>query len=212
MLPLSATVIEQKNLMGSTEPVIMLLELVVPSLVDPIRLARNNEDVTWNTVLYQAFPWTIDDIADSADGEIPQVNIQIANASRAIEKYLIDYDVWLKLNSHVPIVATISIVSTADLLNATPIASFEFEVSHFNANAKTATFFLTQKNIYALRFPPNRAVRKCRWKFGSVQCGVTPTAGQTCNKTLTDCRAYNNEGQFGGFPSIGGGLEKVISE
>lgn len=212
MIPISATVIEHKNQLSTNDPVVLLLQLDVPSLVDPIRLARNNEDVVWNTFTYQAFPFTIDDLNDTADGEIPEVSIKLANASRAIEKYLIDYDYWLKLNTHIPIVATISIVSTADLANTTPVASFEFEVSHFQTNSEVATFFLVQKNIYALRFPPNRAVRKCRWKFGSVQCGVVPGVGEICNKTLTACRGYNNETRFGGFPSIGGNLEKVIDE
>lgn len=212
MLPLSSIVIDQKNSLGSSDPIILLLKLTIPSLVAPIRLTRNNEDVTWQTATWQAFPWTIDDITENATGEVPQVVIQLANTSRVIEAYITEYDVWLKLNSHQPIIAEIIIVSTADLANTTPIASFEFEVSHFNTNATTASFYLTQKNIYLLRFPPDRITRRCRWKFGSVQCGVTPLVGQTCNKTLSACRGYNNSVRFGGYPSVGGKLEKVTNE
>lgn len=212
MLPLSSTVIDQKNDLHSTDAIILLLELDIPSVIDPLRLARNNSDVSWNGHTWVAFPFDMDEINDTTTGEIPQVAIQIANASRAIEAYLIEYDTWLKLNSHRPIIATIRIVSTADLVNTTPVASFVFEVSHFKTTAATATFFLAQKNIYSLRFPPNRASRKCRWRFGSVECGVVALPGQTCNKTLSDCRSFSNSVRFGGFPSVGGALEKVYVE
>ena len=89
---------------------------------------------------------------------------------------------------------------------------FEFKVSSFYTNATEAVFMLTQDNVYLLRFPPNKLIRRCRFKFGSLECGYTPIAGQVCNKTLTACRSYNNSERFGGYPSVGGGFERVISE
>lgn len=201
MLPLSAIVIETKNDISSNESMIVLLKLDVPSLVDPIYIARNNENITWNTVEWISFPFDIDDVNDDISGEVPEVSIKIANASRTIEQYLIEYDLWLKANSHIPVTATIYVINTADIANNTPIVSYEFEVSSFNTDAEWAYFRLTFKNFYNMRFPKNRMMRNsCRWKFGSAECGHTIVGNETCNKTLTDCKSYNNSLRYGGFP------------
>lgn len=212
MLSLSSTVIDQKNDLGSTEPIVVALQLDIPSLTEPIRLVRNNENITWNSEVWQAFPFNLDEITEQASGEVQQLALSVANASRVMKYYISEYDTWLKLNAHQPIIARLYIISIADIANETPIKMFEFKVSSFTSNATQVVFNLVQDNIYILKFPPNKLSRKCRFKFGSVECGVTPTTGQVCNKTLSDCRVYNNSTRFGGFPSIGGKLEKVINE
>lgn len=212
MINLSSAVIEQKNDLSSTESILILLELDIPSLSEKIKLVRNNEDVLWNGSNWQSFPFDLDEISEASAGEIPQLSIRIANASRVIEKYLTDYDQWLKLNFHKQIIATIYLIATSDIANNSPIKSYEFEVSSFYTNAREAVFNLTQKNIYAMQFPNNRITRKCRFKFGSVECGLNVLDGQSCNKTLSDCRRFNNSIRFGGFPSVGGKMDKTIND
>lgn len=211
-LTLSNVVIETKNDISTNESMILLLKLDIPSLVDPIYLSRNNENVTWNSQTWIAFPFEIDEISESATTETPEINITLANASRAIESYLIEYDQWLKNNPHQPVIATLYVINTVDILNTTPIVDYAFEVSSFNTNAETATFRLTFQNFHYKRFPKNRILRNsCRWKFGSAECGYTPTAGQTCDKTLGTCKSYNNSARFGGFPSVGGQFKKIYT-
>lgn len=212
MLSLSDIVIETKNDISSTESMIVLLKLDVPSLVDPIYLARNNENVTWDSIEWLTFPFDIEDLKDDATGEVPEVSIKIANASRVIERYLLDYDAWLKQNPHESVIATIYVINTVDIANTEPIVSYEFEVSSFSTDALWANFTLTFKNFYNMRFPKNRIMRNsCRWKFSSTECGYTPIGSETCNKTLTDCKFYENSLRYGGFPSVGGKLQRLFT-
>jgi phage-related protein len=209
MLPLSSIVIDQKNSLGSTEAILVALELSIPSLSEPIYIVRNNEDITWNSHIWQSFPFSIDEISETASNEVPSIAITLANASRAMEMYISQYDIWLKQNSHQPIVATIHVLSTADLNNTSSILTMSFEISSFSSTAQAMTFNLTQKNLYIKSFPPNKITRKCHFKFGSTECGVI--TGGTCDKTLNDCRNHNNSFRFGGYPSVGGKLDKVYS-
>jgi len=212
MLSLSDIVIETKNDISSSESMIVLLQLDVPSLQDPIYLARNNEDITWNSIDWLTFPFDIDDLTDDTTGEVPEVSIKLGNASRVIEQYLLEYDLWLKANVHQAVIATLYIINTADIANNTPIVTYEFEVSSFNTDSEWAYFKLTFKNFYNMRFPKNRMMRNsCRWRFGSTECGYTIIGAETCNKTLTDCKNYDNSTRYGAFPSVGGELQRLFS-
>lgn len=208
MIPLSSIVIDQKNDLGSTESILIALELSIPSIAEPIYLVRNNENITWRGETWQSFPFSIDEISETSTNEVPSVAITLANASRAMELHIQQYDTWLKGNAHQPIIATIHVISTADLANTDSIKSMDFEISSFSSNATAVTFNLTQKNLYMKRFPPYQITRKCHFKFGSVECGVL--TGGTCNKTLADCERHLNSGRFGGYPSVGGKLDKVF--
>lgn len=211
MLPISSEVTQFKNDISSSESAILMLEIDIPNEPDPIRVCRNNEDVTWRTYLWQAFPFDIDDIKDDGSGEVPEFNIRVANASRAMEQYLQAYNLWLKENGIVPISVNLYVISTADLANTDPIVQYSLNVSKFESNAEQVTFTLSFENFYTRRFPHNMMMRNsCRWAFGSTECGYTPSVGETCNRTLTACRSYNNSTRFGAFPSVGGNLSKVF--
>lgn len=207
MITLSSNVIDHKNDLSSTEAFLIALELSIPSLETPIYLIRNNDNIIWRGITWQSFPFSIDEISETSSNEVPSVAITLANASRAMEMYVVQYDTWLKENAHQPIIGTIHVLSTADLDNTEAIRSISFEISSFNSTAQAMTFNLTQKNLYMKRFPPNALTRKCHFKFGSSECGIT--TGGMCNKTLPDCRRHNNSYRFGGYPSVGGTLEKV---
>lgn len=210
MLPLSPETITAKNDLASAESFIVLLEANIPGQTETMRLARNNEDVVWRTFTWQRFPFEIDDISEDGGGEVPQINIRVANASRVLERYLLEYDAYLKANGLAKITVSIHVVNTADLGNTDSIVTYNLNVASWKTDAKWATFTLSFENFYVKRFPRNRILRnQCRWKFGSTQCGYTPGAGETCNKTLNACRGYNNSQRFGGFPSVGGKLSKV---
>lgn len=209
MFSLSSIVIDQKNSIATDEAILIALELSIPSLTENIYLVRNNENITWNTNEYISFPFSIDEISETSTNEVPSISITLANASRALEMHISAYDAWLKQNAHEPIIATVIILSSADLANTEPILSMDFEVSSFSSTAEQVTFNLTQKNLYVNTFPPNKITRKCHFKFGSTQCGVL-TAG-TCDKSLANCKIHNNSVRFGGFPSVGGKLDKVYS-
>jgi len=207
MITLSSNVIDHKNDLSSTEAFLIALELSIPSLETPIYLIRNNENIVWRGITWQSFPFSIDEISETSSNEVPSVAITLANASRAMEMYVVQYDTWLKENAHQPIIGTIHVLSAADLDNTNSILTMSFEISSFNSTAQAMTFNLTQKNLYIKSFPPSKITRKCHFKFGSTECGIV--TGGACNKTLNDCRNHNNSFRFGGYPSAGGKLDKV---
>lgn len=209
MSTLSAAVIAHKNVIASTNPILIALELSIPSLDDPIYIVRNNENVTWRGITWQGFPFEIDDIEENSTGEVSSINITVANASAAMGIYIKQYDAWIKENVYEPIIATIHVISTSDLDNTDAILSIAFDVGYYTITATQVVFNLTQENIYTKKFPPHAITRRCRFKFGSEECGVVATIGQTCAKTLSACRAYENSVRFGGYPSVGGDLDKV---
>jgi len=207
---LSNNVIEHKNSLASDKEILLLLEINIPSIENPIYITNNNEDVTWNGETWQTLGFDIDDIVDESNNSIPEVNLKISNASRAMELYIIKYDIWLKQNPHQAIDTTLYIVSSADLANTTPIQSYSYEVSKYATDPEWATFTLSFGNLFIKRFPKNRITRNsCRWRFGSTECGYSIIGSETCNKTLSNCRSYNNSERFGAFPSVGGRLDKV---
>ena len=209
-MALSSNVIQHKNALASSDEILLLLEINIPSLVDPIYITNNNEDVTWNGENWISFGFTIDEISEDADNSVPEVNLMLPNANRAMEQYIIEYDLWLKQNPHQSIDTTLYIVSSADIANPVPIQSYSYEISKYSSNSQWVTFTLTFDNLFIKRFPKNRITRNsCRWKFGSTECGYTILGSETCNKTLTACRGFNNSGRFGAFPSVGGKLDKV---
>lgn len=211
MLPLSAQVIETKNQLATTEAFVLMLEAVIPGQTETLRVVANDEDLVWRTYTWQKFPFEIDEITDDGGGEVPEITIRVSNASRVMETYLLEYDAYLKTNGLAKIQVSLYVVNTSDLANTDPVVEFHLDVASWSADAQWATFVLAFENFYVKRFPRNRLLRVCRWQFGSTQCGVTPGPGQTCNKTLTDCRSYSNSPRFGGFPSVGGRLSKVYT-
>ena len=59
-------------------------------------------------------------------------------------------------------------------------------------------------NLYQLQFPPFiHSRRRCRWIFGSAECGYnTEVAGagfSTCNKTLENCEERGDDEVAQGF-------------
>jgi phage-related protein len=59
-----------------------------------------------------------------------------------------------------------------------------------------------QLGTYAQQIPFINYSPTCQWKkFKDEKCGYTGS-GITCDRTLTQCQAYNNVLNFGGHPSI----------
>ena len=84
------------NDLGGDSVLLVALKIVIPS-TPIIYLVRNGESVTFLGNEYQPFEFSIGEIT-SGKGETPQLQLQIDNTSRAIERYLIEYDTYLKIN------------------------------------------------------------------------------------------------------------------
>jgi len=197
---------QEKNKLGTDSVFLVLLEVHIPG-VPTVRITNNSEDVTWREEIWLSFPFEISDINEGANGEIPQWVITMDNRQRVMEKYLQDYDYYLKINGIEgnEIFCNCYITNSKDLANTEAIKEVYFELSQPTTTSEVATFTLTANSPFR-KYVPRRKYLKlfCAWKFKSVECGYTGT-GDTCDKGLVQCRAYGNSARFGGFPSVGFG-------
>lgn len=193
---------EEKNKLNTDSVFLIALEITIPDVVDPIKIVNNNEDIVWNGVTYQAFPFEIEEFSDNTAGEITEFQIKVGNANNIIGSYLRVYDAYVKNNGFEPIQVSMSVINTNNLSSATP------EIQHLTTLIKPSisyeqvTFTLGGVNAYNKTVHKKMYRNNCRFKFKSTQCGYSGSA-TTCNKTYSRCKELSNQTRFGGFPLIG---------
>jgi lambda family phage minor tail protein L len=200
---LSTQTITDKNALSTNAVFLVLLEIQIPD-TPIVRLVNNTEDITWDSELWQNFPFTLEDISQGTDGSVPSWVIKISNVNRAIEQYLQQYDLYLKQNGidGNEITCIIRVVNSKDLGNTEPITEHTAILNQPTTDPQWATFKLSAKSPYNKQFPPRKVLKSfCAWQFKSEQCGYTGTA-TSCDKTLTNCRLLDNSPRFGGFPGV----------
>jgi len=206
MLPLSSIAIAEKNKLGTDSVFLLLLEITIPGVGTPIRIVGNNEDITWRTYTWQAFPFELDEISDGNKGEVPRVDLRVSNVSRAMEVYLADYDTYTKANGYSPVTVSIFVLNSKNLASTVPEVEHIFELTQPKTNSQWATFTLGADNPFSRRFPVHRILKQhCRFVFKDAFCGYAG-ATATCDKTLLACRSMaggSNSARFGGFLGVG---------
>lgn len=192
-----------KNKLNSDAVWLVMLQINIPSLDETIYLVNNNEDIEWNANTYQRFPFDIDEMNETSSGETSQFSLKVANVNNVIGQYVREYETWVKLNGFEAITCTLYVVNTNDLENTTPVYSHNLVLNKSNITMDQVVFTITARDLYRVRTPQYRMFpNSCRFKFKSTQCGYGGSE-TTCNKSLANCRTYNNSNRFGGFPSIG---------
>jgi lambda family phage minor tail protein L len=205
-MAISITAIEEKNKLGADSVFYVLLEILIPG-VAPVTITNNGDNVVWDSKTWLAFPFEISELNEESSGEVPQWTLTIDNRQRAIEKYLSDYDQYLKAEGIEgnEIKCNCYIVNSKDLANTDPIKVVYFELSQPSTNHETATFVLVADSPFTITVPKRRFVKQyCYWKFKGVECGYTGTA-TVCDKSLLQCKSFGNSARFGGFPGVGVG-------
>lgn len=215
MRTLSSTAIEEKNKLIADSIWYLALMITIPGLETPIRLVRNNADITWNGSTWSSFPFEIDEVGDISAGEVPRVDVRVSNISRAMESYIQAYDTYVKTNGFSPILVNIYVLNSLNLASATPEVEHLFELKQPKTNSRWATFTLGAANPFNKRFPIMRILKNhCRFIFKGTLCGYAGI-GTVCDKTLTICRTFTdstyhnppssigNSTRFGGFPGVG---------
>ena len=196
-LPLSTVAIQEKNkLANSTSVFLLLLQITVPGLEDPIRVVANTENIIWNGHEWIAFPFEINEIVESNTGEVPRVDVRVSNVGRAMEMYVHEYDRHCKINGRVPIEARIIVVNSLGLESPEPEVEHVFELLQPKSSPQWMTFVLGAANPWNRRFPQRRMIPSCGWRFKSPRCGYAGAAA-TCDGTITSCRQLGNT-RFGG--------------
>jgi lambda family phage minor tail protein L len=208
-LPLSSVTIEEKNKLATDSVFLIALSIIVPGLSDPLRVIRTDSDVVWAGETWIAFPFEIEEVSDQSKGEVPQVVVRISNADRAIEAFIQDYDTYVKTYGFSPMGVYIYIVNSKAIAldpYCDPEVEHYFELKQPKITSKWVSFTLGASNPFMRRFPASRVLKNtCRYRvFKGDRCGYVG-AETSCNRTLVQCRLYNNSGRFGGFPGVGQG-------
>lgn len=205
-MSLNLTTIKDLNSLDSKGVILVALEIFLPS-GEVIRVVANNENITFKGYEFIAFPFNISEIT-TAKGEIPKFTLNIDNTSRAMQRYILEYDEYVKRSGsqNVAIEAKAYVLNTLDL-NSAILEEF-FELSDFSSNSKFVTFNLGTQSLFNLSYPPRKMYKDfCSFKFKDECCGYKGS-DTTCDKSLNDCRQKNNSVRFGGFLGISGGYKK----
>ena len=201
---LALSTIVEKNKIASEVPFLVLLEIGVidPStnnLVETLYLVKNNEDITYQSQLYTAFPFGLS-LREEA-GAIPEVTITVTDYTRDIQARMQAYGGGINST------AKIIVVNYGDLTQPPEIVE-EFKVVGASSTNYVVTWTLGAENPLSMPFPKRKQNRdRCAWKYKGTECGYGgPMA--SCDLTLNGtngCLAHANEERYGGFPGINRG-------
>ena len=188
----SAAGILEKNKLANDKPFLILAELTVKGISDPIRLVRNNEEITWNGQLWVPFPLDFGDINEDGK-EIPSVGLKVSNVQGIIQGYVQRY------NGFCDAPVRIMVVHAAHLDNTVPLTELDFVINKTSYDEEWVTFTVGASNDFSFRFPFDRYLRKfCPYHFKDIRCGYAGTLTE-CDNTLSNCRIPK---RFGGEPGI----------
>lgn len=162
--------------------------------------AEYDQDVTFDSQVYTAFPLSFDSISEKTGGEVDEIRVSIANVSREIEAYLQNPNYTFKGKK---VVITYIFADQMD----NPDAKYEeiFYIDLYESNETNVTFTLSSKlDVYQVKLPRRTVTRThCSWVFKGIECKYAGTE-TACSRTLQRCRGLGNTVNFGGFPAAGG--------
>jgi lambda family phage minor tail protein L len=161
-----------------------------------LRFAESKVDVTFNGLLYTAFPISMEAVTENSQGEVDAVRIQISNVNRVMEYYILLYDIQGKK-------VTIRQVWANKLSDSTNLIEYSYYIDKFTTNQETVSVECTSKfDLTEVELPFRKYMRGiCGFTFKGIECTYVG-AYTTCNHTIADCRLRNNMLRFGGCPSI----------
>lgn len=196
MLNLSQQALLESNTLQSDGVWLILLEINLSSLEEPVRIVRNTDKITWNGYEWQPFSFDIGDVSENSKGEIPTVTVKVSNVTKALQPY-----VELAKGGNGSEVI-LRVVNSKYLEGNTAEIEESFVVQSTTCDANWVTFTLGGDAILNSRFPRRRILKnRCPFKYKGIECGATSSLPD-CPKTLSACTERNNSTRFGGEPSI----------
>ncbi len=201
MLSLSAISKAEKNKLATDSAFIMLLKIKPPSKygLSDINICYNNEDVTYKSELYQAFPIQLGDVTEDSTGSEPSIELKVANTSQALQAVVEQSDGGNGSDVEVMVVNTKAVAANG---SCDPELDEHYTCTHASCTQDWVTFNLGPGYNLRSRRPAYRYMKNnCPFHYKGLRCGCTSSAS-TCGHTLVDCRARGNSARFGGFPGI----------
>jgi len=181
--------IPEKNKLASADPTVLLLEAQISGL-DPIYLARNNENIVSNGNTYQAFSFELDVIQETSKGDIPNIQLRVNNVTRALEYYFDQYEGFI--DSKV-ILSDVHVAHPNDV-----VIAMDADIMSSNSDDQWIYLSLGAPSPLLFRFPPETYIAEfCSWTPGGPEC-AKGEATNVCRRTHADCVLYQNTQRFGG--------------
>lgn len=189
-----------KNKVSSSNVFLILLEVEVRDtegvLVDMVRIAKNSEDVVFETNTFTASNFELDIQIDAL--KEPSITLEAHDETKQLAQYVDAYDGLVGCNVRVIIVNSGGLTGPADIDEQMIVLSSSF-------SAYKLRFELGVESSVGLRFPNFRQFKDiCFKKFKGPRCQYAgPDATCSYSRTGTNgCIAKNNEINFGGFTGI----------
>lgn len=202
MLNLPLALRLEKNKLVSTAPWLVLLALTLPD-ASVIRLAKNNEDVTFGGNVYQAFAFDLGDVRSGGDGRIQGVTLKVANPGRVLQPDMEAND------GLIGCAVSLMVVHADNLASDYTELTLAWDVLAAESDGDWITFTLGAENPLRRRFPLHVAIQfSCNWQFKGVECAYAGSV-TSCARTLDACRTLANTARFGGRPGIVGAARFV---
>lgn len=163
---------------------------------DSLYYTDREDDVTFDSITYTAFPIAHSSISQNVKGTIDKIRFTITNVDRQIGYYLENNDLRGKK-------VTVKQVFADDLADTNAYIDDVFYIDNYVATEEFVIFNCSTKfDILDVKIPMRLQTRNyCPFLFKGTECGYSG-AGDSCGKTISACRAYSNVERFGGFPSI----------
>lgn len=173
------------------------------------RLVNYDSEISWQSNTYYPYQITHDEIAQDTEGNLPQLSLTMANASRA-------YVRWLEVSQGMAnLLVTISLVHLAHIGTGDGLSQ-TFQIRGGAATDEAISLNLEMPNFYQLPIPKDIYMRnRCRVGFKSTQCGYVGL-NTHCTKALlgddgckfhgdderTNKRPVLHPRNYGGFAAI----------
>lgn len=197
-----ANVIE-KNKLATGEAFLVLLEIILVDtttggVVDTIYVVNNNENITYDLNVYQAFPFDLQLSQES--GGVPEISLTATD----FQKILISHMNSLSGGTGSNVI--VRVVNSGNL-SAEPELEETFEVIDANASDYKINVKLGAENALRKNFPRGVQMRdRCRWRYKGAECGYVGAIA-SCDLSLqgaNGCAAHDNTLNFGGYPGLKG--------
>jgi phage-related protein len=205
-LTLASAIAKAKNLLSDPGVWLALLEIQInnPSAT-VMRIVLNTENIIWDAQTWTAFPFTLDESKQTADGSIQGLAIRVSNVGRVVQQYVEEAD------GASGSIVILRIVYSENLeLDAVLEEIFEVKSTCCTEELVDDSvmmwviFELGTENLFARRFPQDVYARQtCRRDFKSAKCGYSGIE-TLCDKTLGRCIELGNQARFGNCPGIPG--------
>lgn len=202
-LSLTASALLEKNKLSSDGAFIILLQITIPAGMydnateQVIRVCRNLENIEWNGETWVAWPFELNEVSESAKGEVPRVQLKLSNISKVIQRHVEN------AGGGVGSSVSLFVVHSKHLDGPSMLPEMVFQTVSCVCTPTWVTFNLGSDNPYSKRFPLNRFIAlHCRFQFKDKKCKYS--GNQTsCDYSYSTCKTVmHNIANFGGFPSM----------